>query len=201
MGAKQNLKRYLEVKGISPAYFYKITGLSNGFLNQGENISSNNIEIIISKFTDLNVLWLITNEGDMLKTSNSEKKNAYPNAYPNAYLLNKNREANGEANGEVFKKNAKADAKVNAKVSNLNRDKEGDILERNTSMVSEPVAQHERRSSSSQDNGFTELIRDLVDQLKEQSEEIGALRQENAALKHRLAQIAEDVGNASSVPA
>lgn len=93
------------------------------------------------------------------------------------------------------------DVNIDNKNREVNREVNGEALEENTPMVSEPAAQYERSNSSFRDNGLTELIRDLVDQLKEQSEEIGALRQENAALKHRLAQIAEDVGNASSVPA
>lgn len=89
MGAKQNLKQYLELKGVSPARFYKETGLSNGFLNQGENMSSNNIEIIISIYPDLNLSWLITTRGEMLISSNAERKNAHSNAHPNAHLSNK----------------------------------------------------------------------------------------------------------------
>lgn len=185
------IQYFMQQRGINNNQMTVAAGLSVGLIGRAikskSSLTSDSIEKILHAYPELNPNWLLTGRGEMIININEEE------SQKNAYLLNKN--------GEVFKKNAKADAKVNAKVSNLNRDKEGDILERNTSMVSEPVAQYERRSSSSQDNGFTELIRDLVDQLKEQSEEIGALRQENAALKHRLAQIAEDVGNASSVPA
>lgn len=48
--------------------FYRKTGLSNGFLDKNEHISSKNLEIIISIYTDLNLYWLITGEGSMYRT-------------------------------------------------------------------------------------------------------------------------------------
>ncbi len=68
MGAKSNLLKYMELRGIKKTDFYKKTGLSNGFLDKNENISSNNIEIIISNYADLSVEWLITGNGEMLKS-------------------------------------------------------------------------------------------------------------------------------------
>ena len=68
MGAKSNLLIFLKESGIKNSEFYKTTGLSNGFLDKNENISSQNIEIIISKFPDLSLEWLITGEGSMLKS-------------------------------------------------------------------------------------------------------------------------------------
>lgn len=67
MGAKDNLLNYLKIKSISKNDFYKRTGLSNGFLDKNKNISSNNIEIIISSFSDLSLEWFITGKGNMLK--------------------------------------------------------------------------------------------------------------------------------------
>lgn len=67
MSAKSNLLKYMELRGIKKPEFYKKTGLSNGFLDKNENISSNNIEIIISNYADISVEWLITGEGEMLK--------------------------------------------------------------------------------------------------------------------------------------
>lgn len=89
MGAKQNLKQFLSAKGISPAQFYRDSGLSNGFLNQGDNISSNNIEIIISLYPDLNLFWLISNRGDMLNRTNGLDDNCNPICNPNCNLLHK----------------------------------------------------------------------------------------------------------------
>ena len=160
MGAKSNLKQYLAQKGISPAQFYRDTGLSNGFLNQGDNISSNNIEIIISLYPDLNLQWLITGVGDMQNIINRQEKNAYPNAYPNAYLS----------------QNSEGDPSKN-------------------SIASETI------DGSNVDANSITLMKHLIEVLREQSEEIGALKQENRSLKSQLAQLADSAQNASSVPA
>ncbi|MBQ0128807.1 MAG: hypothetical protein KBT57_03120 [bacterium] len=67
MGAKSNLLKYLDLANEKKKDFYLKTKLSNGFLDKNENISSNNIEIIISVYRDLNLYWLITGEGEMLR--------------------------------------------------------------------------------------------------------------------------------------
>lgn len=69
MGAKSNLLKYIEIKGIKKPDFYKKTGLSNGFLDKNENISSQNIEIIISNYPDISIDWLVTGKGEMLKSN------------------------------------------------------------------------------------------------------------------------------------
>lgn len=174
MAAKQNLKQYLEAKGISPARFYKETGLSNGFLNQGDNISSNSIEIIISIYSDLSLLWLITNEGNMLKEINSEKKNAHLNAPPNAHLS-----SNLQDNPQY---------PTMAEESSVQRE--------NTLNLSIYKRSEAEGTQPPRDTGSNELVKHLIEQLKEQSEEIGALKQENSSLKNRVAELVEDALNA-----
>jgi len=68
MGAKANLLKYLEIKNEKKPDFYRKTGLSNGFLDKNEHISSKNLEIIISIYTDLDLYWLVTGEGSMYRT-------------------------------------------------------------------------------------------------------------------------------------
>lgn len=77
MGAIQRLNEYVERKGISKYRFYKESGLSNGFLDKGENIGTDKCEKIIYAYPDINPLWLLTGEGEMLKDSscNSEVVN------------------------------------------------------------------------------------------------------------------------------
>ena len=50
-------------------------------------------------------------------------------------------------------------------------------------------------------NGINDIVIKLIERLNEQAEEIGALRQENISLKHRLTQAVEDVKNVKNVPA
>lgn len=67
MSAKRNLLIYLKKKSISKAEFYKKTGVSNGFLDKSDHISTSNLEIILNYYEDLSSDWLITGKGNMLK--------------------------------------------------------------------------------------------------------------------------------------
>ena len=79
MGAKANLLIYLDKKNISKADFYRKTGLSNGFLDKNDNISSNNIETIISFFGDISPEWIITGAGEMLRTVSNQNVHNFSN--------------------------------------------------------------------------------------------------------------------------
>lgn len=59
MTTKERIAKYLEYKGISQYEFSKRTGLANGFLNSGANVTSFNLDIITTKFNDLNLIWLV----------------------------------------------------------------------------------------------------------------------------------------------
>lgn len=65
---KQRLMQYLEHKGVTKYKFYKETGLSNGFLDKEGAIGSDKCEIISYQYKDLNLEWLITGKGEMLKS-------------------------------------------------------------------------------------------------------------------------------------
>jgi hypothetical protein len=45
--------------------------LGNGFLDKNDNINSDKIEIIVSNYPDLNLDWLITGKGEILKNNTS----------------------------------------------------------------------------------------------------------------------------------
>ncbi|MGV8137710.1 MAG: helix-turn-helix transcriptional regulator [Mangrovibacterium sp.] len=78
MTEKEKIKQYLAFKGIRKTNFYAETSLSNGFLESGKSLGADKIKIIISKYPDLNLNWLIFDEGEMLK--NKEE----------GYIANKN---------------------------------------------------------------------------------------------------------------
>ncbi|MFR3055176.1 hypothetical protein [Phocaeicola plebeius] len=69
MGIRERLRKFIDYKGISRYKFYKDLGLSNGFLDKEGNIGSDKCEKIIYQYPDLNIIWLITGEGDMLYNS------------------------------------------------------------------------------------------------------------------------------------
>lgn len=65
MTAKERILKYIDVKGITQYSFSQKTGLSNGFLKSGSSLSVDNLRIISSTFRDLNVVWVVTGEGEM----------------------------------------------------------------------------------------------------------------------------------------
>lgn len=75
-GAKGRLLEYLDCMDIKKAEFYRTTGLANGFLDKNDNIGSDNIEIIVSKYPNINLSWLVTGNGEMLRDDgNNNLKN------------------------------------------------------------------------------------------------------------------------------
>ena len=79
MGAKNNLLKYMEIINEKKPDFYRKTGLSNGFLDKNEHISSKNLEIIISIYKDLNLYWLLTGEGSMYRDTTEQSGTNPPN--------------------------------------------------------------------------------------------------------------------------
>lgn len=68
---KQNILLYLEKKGITQYEFYKLTGVTRGVLGQNNGISEENLARFLAYFKDVNITWLITGEGPMLKDESS----------------------------------------------------------------------------------------------------------------------------------
>lgn len=70
--AKERILIYLDCKGYTQYEFSKKTGLSNGFLKSGSSISSDNLKLLSNNYKDLNILWVITGEGNMLINDSHE---------------------------------------------------------------------------------------------------------------------------------
>ena len=66
----QRVKIYCKVKSIKISAFEKRCGLSNGYVNGiTRGIGESKLKTISLNFPDLNVSWLLTGEGEMLKTN------------------------------------------------------------------------------------------------------------------------------------
>lgn len=69
---KERLLAFIEKKRISKSEFERRSGLSNGYVkNIGDSIGSKILENILKAYPDLNRDWLLTGEGEMLKTTQS----------------------------------------------------------------------------------------------------------------------------------
>jgi len=87
---RDRLTEYIANKGISKYQFYKETGLSNGFLDKKGTIGADKCEIICYVYEDINIEWLITGKGNMLKEKNKEQKEAAePTHIQNSELLDR----------------------------------------------------------------------------------------------------------------
>lgn len=78
MTAKKRLIKYLKYKDVSQYDFSRRTGLSNGYLNSGENVTSANLDAITNIFRDLNLIWVIKGIGPMIIPEETNQS-SYPN--------------------------------------------------------------------------------------------------------------------------
>ena len=67
---KERLKIFIKYLDIGQGKFEKICGFSNGYINNSKgNFGASKIEDILKKYPELNRVWLMTGEGEMLKSN------------------------------------------------------------------------------------------------------------------------------------
>ncbi len=74
---KHRIKEFIEYKGITPKEFLKETEIKRGFLDSDKlnsTVSDVFIAKIIAKYPEINIKWLLTGEGYMLKQDISPEK-------------------------------------------------------------------------------------------------------------------------------
>lgn len=71
---KERILKYLDFKGLSKYSFYKKTTISNGALDKKGTIGADKCELINYEYPDINLEWLITGKGEMLKSEEKIKK-------------------------------------------------------------------------------------------------------------------------------
>lgn len=73
MTLKERVLDYCEAKGMSISAFERAAGLSNGFFKEStRNPRADKRKQISEAFPDLNISWLLTGEGEMLKSETVE---------------------------------------------------------------------------------------------------------------------------------
>nr|DAG47230.1 MAG TPA: LAMBDA REPRESSOR (TRIPLE MUTANT)/DNA COMPLEX-DNA COMPLEX, DOUBLE HELIX, TRANSCRIPTION-DNA.1A [Caudoviricetes sp.] len=67
MTIKDRINAIIEIKGLTKAAFERKCGLSNGFINNiVKGVGEDKLEAILRNFPDINRVWLLTGEGEML---------------------------------------------------------------------------------------------------------------------------------------
>lgn len=92
MSSKDKILQYIEYKGITVYEFEKITGLSHGILRSGKHFGVDKMKQIRDNLPDLNMNWLIYNEGNMLLKANNnlnESDETYKKPCGNCDILEK----------------------------------------------------------------------------------------------------------------
>lgn len=65
---RERLIRFIKYKNITQKKFEQMVGASNGYVNNIRmGIGTNKLEQILSCFPDLNKVWLLTGEGEMIR--------------------------------------------------------------------------------------------------------------------------------------
>jgi len=70
MSTKEKILQYLDFKEISQGKFCRKIGVSNGFLASGKHVGSEKLKAIRDNYVDLNMDWLIYDEGEMIVNKN-----------------------------------------------------------------------------------------------------------------------------------
>jgi len=73
MSVKVRVKEFVESINSTVSGFEKSISVTNGYVNSiSRSIGIDKIKIILEKYPNLNVEWLLTGRGDMLKSPNKE---------------------------------------------------------------------------------------------------------------------------------
>lgn len=68
MGATERVKEYIDFKGITKYKFCQELGFSNKFLDNSSNMGTDKACKILRYYPDINPEWLLTGNGEMLKS-------------------------------------------------------------------------------------------------------------------------------------
>lgn len=80
MGATDRVRQYIDFKGITKYRFCRDLEFSNKFLDNSSNMGTDKACKILRHYPDMNPEWLITGDGDMLRTSTPARSES-PTSY------------------------------------------------------------------------------------------------------------------------
>lgn len=74
MSVKKRIKDFCQSEGIAISAFESNIGVSNGYVNAiSKSIGIDKLNIIIEKYSNLSIEWLLTGKGEMLKTKRTSQ--------------------------------------------------------------------------------------------------------------------------------
>ena len=84
----ERLKQYIDYKGIAISTFERSIGMSNASfgksLKNHGTIGANKLETILNVYPDLNPIWLLTGQGQMLKENIGHIQTGHTNTIDNS---------------------------------------------------------------------------------------------------------------------
>ncbi len=72
MSEKEKLKKFLKTQRIPFSTFTNEVGVSQGFLNSGSSLGVDKLKMILIKYPQLSLDWLLFNKGDMVVHEKTE---------------------------------------------------------------------------------------------------------------------------------
>ncbi|NDW10923.1 S24 family peptidase [Dysgonomonas sp. 520] len=80
---KQRVLQFIDKKRITKYQFYKETGITRGVLDQDSGMSEENTARFIAYYPEVNIEWLVTGNGDMLKSAEKSVSKSVSKSVPN----------------------------------------------------------------------------------------------------------------------
>lgn len=76
MSVKERIKVFCKAEGITVSAFENSIGASNGYVNAiTKSIGIDRLNLILEKYSNINIEWLLTGKGEMLKTNCISRNN------------------------------------------------------------------------------------------------------------------------------
>lgn len=115
---KNRIIKFLAYLEIGQGKFEKNCGISNGTVNNiKDGVSSPNISKIVKRYPELNLEWLITGNGTMLKSDDSANTDSFKDKYYEQV----------ERSNELFKENRELRIQIEAYKEEIEKLKKGDL--------------------------------------------------------------------------
>src|SRR5690606_40891162 len=74
MSVKNRLKEYIKYKNMAISDFEKSINASNGYINSiNKSIGLDKLSLLVEKYSNLNLEWLLIGKGEMIKSERSEE--------------------------------------------------------------------------------------------------------------------------------